>query len=103
MSSTPIIPAAPVSHSIGPAPVAGPGELIHERLLSSLGLGSFSTRFFVIFGAAAAVEYMLKPNYAFDSKGNARSLAMIDPSPGSTSIPILLFPLILAGSACFFL
>lgn len=62
-----------------------------ESLLAAFGLNSPIKRFLFTAATGTAIEFMVKPSYAF-SGGTMRTPIYFDNSPGNTYTPVGLFP-----------
>ena len=70
-----------------------------EGVLGAIGLNTPMRRLSFVVAVGTALEFYIKPGYAFDSKGNPKPPVFLDNSPGATYTPPGLFPLI-AGTIC---
>lgn len=76
-------------------------ESILQPIMGAFGMLGGNTpgrRFAGTFAATSALEYAVKPSYAYDQSGNMRPNAWLDSdSPNSTYLPAFGLPLLLAG------
>ncbi len=69
-----------------------------------LGGNTPGRRFAGIMGATSAVEYFVKPGYAYDANGQMRPNAYLNPNASnSTYIPAFAIPLILGTLSATFI
>lgn len=76
-----------------------------QGIFQSLGLDSPFARFLFVAAAATAVEFVVKPSYAFDADGQLRPWAKPwgESEPGAVYTPVLFFPILLGLAAALFL
>eukprot|EP00727_Mastigamoeba_balamuthi_P000685 m51a1_g10613 hypothetical protein (89) ;mRNA; f:49529-49795 len=63
---------------------AAPAPALHERVLAYVGLGHPAARAAFAFTVANSLMLIIKPNFAFDSKGRPRNWGS---APNETRVP----------------